>query len=92
MKRIYVYAGYYENYITDKKMKAPYILWGNFDSVAAAFDAAEETEDWVFIDRDLIDDCPYYMPEGADDWYMHSFMVKKGLPVVEEVPQPCLSY
>ena len=49
MNKIYLYAGYYELFITDKEMDAPYMYQGEFESVDEAFEFA-----WDNFDEPLI--------------------------------------
>lgn len=54
MTKIYLYAGYYELYITDKPMTRPYVLVSWHKSVEAAERAAEKTKDSYFFQEDLL--------------------------------------
>lgn len=71
MKKIKVYAGYYELYITDKDMGYSYALIGEFDTVPEAEDYVEETDDWFWIDRDLLNESSYSF--DGDDYENHTF-------------------
>jgi len=49
MKKIYLYAGYYELYITDKEMPKPYTLISWHKSVENAMKAAERFDDYASV-------------------------------------------
>ncbi len=70
-KKIKVYAGYYELYITDKEMDCPFGLVEEFDTVPEAENYVYDTDDWLWIDRDLIGEalCAY----DGDDYEHHTF-------------------
>lgn len=69
MRKIYVYAGYYELFITDKELPKPYVWLSTHDEVW-------EAEDWAFdedpdvthiIDCDLEEESNYrYLFEDED--------------------------
>lgn len=71
MKKIYVYAGYYELYVTDKVMPDCFVLQGEFDSVVEAEAFAEEIGDWLWLDRDLISESSYSWEN--EDYDIHTF-------------------
>lgn len=71
MKKIKVYAGYYELFISDKDMSYKYILIGEFDTVPEAESYVDETDDWFWIDRDLLDESSYCW--DGDDYDEHTF-------------------
>lgn len=70
-KEIKVYAGYYELYITDKEMPHGFTLWGEFDTVPEAEEAVEETGDWLWLDRELLDESGYNWDN--EDYDTHTF-------------------
>lgn len=45
MRKIKVYAGYYELYITDKDMSDQFVLVAEFDTVPEAENYVDETQD-----------------------------------------------
>lgn len=54
MTKIYLYAGYYELFITDKPMNKPYALVSRHNSVEEAEQAAEQTGDGYFYQEELL--------------------------------------
>lgn len=70
-KRIKVYAGCYELYITDKEMPYGFSLCAEFETVPEAEAFVDETEDWLWIDRDLLDESGYCW--DGDDFELHTF-------------------
>lgn len=52
--KIYLYAGYYELYITDKPMDRPYTLLSWHKSVDNAVKEAERIDDTYFFQDDLL--------------------------------------
>lgn len=71
MRKIYVYAGYYELYITDKKMPGGFMYQAEFDSVAEAEAYVDESDDWLWLDRDLINESGYSW--DGEDYEYHTF-------------------
>lgn len=63
MKRIKVYAGYYELYITDKELKEPFILVEEFDTMAEAEDYVVNRGDWLMVDEDLVEESEDIYPD-----------------------------
>lgn len=61
MRKIYVYAGYYELFITDKELPNPYVWLGTFDNMEEAEEYALEEDDYAthIIDADLRDESQY---------------------------------
>lgn len=55
MRKIYLYAGYLELYITDKPMDKPYVLLSTYRNVKSAERAAEKLHpgDTVFFQEGL---------------------------------------
>ena len=62
-KKYYVYAGYYENYISSKPMPAPYSLRRTFRSIDRAIDYAESFGDTVIY----CDNVKYDLPDWIYD-------------------------
>lgn len=58
MKKFYVYAGYYELYISSKEMPAPYMYQADFDNIEEAIKFAEEWEDTIIFCENVKDDLP----------------------------------
>lgn len=71
MKKIKVYAGYYELYITDKDMSDQFVLVAEFDTVPEAENYVYDTDDWQWIDRDLLDESLFSF--DGDDYEIHTF-------------------
>ena len=89
-RKIYLYAGYYETFISDKDLsKYGYMLQGEFDSVVDAENFRDENfdEDWRWIDRDLLDESGYALDPLSDDWYMYTFEVTEEGIHTDEVPE-----
>ena len=53
MRKIYVYAGYYELFITSKRLAPPFMYQAEFDTVS-------EAEKWVDENFDTENDTIYY--------------------------------
>lgn len=70
-KKYKVYAGYYELFITDKTLTHTLVLVEEFDTMEQAENYVEERGDWLWIDKDLVDDCSFSL-EG-DDYDNHIF-------------------
>ena len=66
-KKFYVYAGYYENYISSEPMPAPYVLRRTFRSIDRAIDYAESFEDTVIYCENVKHDLPDYLYETLQD-------------------------
>ena len=66
-KRFYVYAGYYENYISAKPMPAPYVKRRTFSSIERAIDYAESFGDTVIFCDNVKYDLPDYLYESLQD-------------------------
>lgn len=71
MNKIKVYAGYYELYITDKDMSDQFVLVAEFDTVPEAENYVYDTDDWQWIDRDLLDESLFSF--DGDDYEIHTF-------------------
>ena len=61
MKKYYVYAGYYENYISSEPMPTPYILRKTFRKINRAIQYAESFCDTVIFCDNVKDDLPDYL-------------------------------
>lgn len=70
MKRIFVYAGYYELYITDKEIKGLTCVT-EFDNVPDAENYVIEKDDYFFIDRDLLKESTFCW--DGEDYDTHTF-------------------
>lgn len=60
-KKFYVYAGYYENYISSKPMPRPYVLRKTFRSIDRAINYAESFGDTVIYCDNVKYDLPDFM-------------------------------
>ena len=72
-KRYYVYAGYYENYISAKPMPAPYVKRRTFSSIDRAIDYAESFGDTVIFCDNVKYDLPDYLYESlrSEDYFRY---------------------
>lgn len=66
-KKFYVYAGYYENYISSEPMPKPYVLDRTFRSIDAAIDYAEGLGDEVIYCENVKDYLPVDLYEILQD-------------------------
>lgn len=66
-KKYYVYAGYYENYISSEPMPDPYILRRTFRSIDRAIDYADSFGDEVIYCENVKYDLPDYLYEALQD-------------------------
>lgn len=66
-KKYYVYAGYYENYISSKPMPSPYILRRTFNNINSAINYAESIEDAVIYCNNVKYDLPDYLYEALNE-------------------------
>lgn len=48
-----VYAGYYEIFVTDKKLPEPKKFQGSFNSVKEVWEYIEDADEWTAIDQDI---------------------------------------
>lgn len=71
----YIYAGYYELYVTNKHLNRPFVQVYMAESVNAANAYLTDVDDHIFIDEDLKD---YF------DEFNGLFNVKNGLPELME--------
>lgn len=67
-----VFAGYYEQFVTDKDLKEPFVLVAEFDTIAKVDEYMFECDDTVHIDRDLFDEfCVYFgWDESREDEFV----------------------
>lgn len=87
-RKIYLYAGYYELYITDKQLNRSYTLISTHRTVANAERAAEKFDNdaWLMVDRDLVNESMYSILYDSDDYYLHTFVNEGGSVMTEEIP------
>ena len=64
-KKYYVYAGYYENYVSSEPMPAPYVLRRTFRDIDSAIEYAESFDDYVVY----CDNVKYDLPDYIYDAY-----------------------
>lgn len=76
-KRFFVYAGYYENYISVKPMYAPRVYRSNFPTIDKAIAYAESFEDNVIYCKNVRDYLPNYLKEAIDERH-EWFNIKTG--------------
>ena len=60
-KKFYVYAGYYENYISSKPMPKPFILRGVRYTIEEAISYADNFGDGIEYCENVKDDLPDYL-------------------------------
>lgn len=65
--KFYVYAGYYELYISAKEMPKPYVLLKTFRSIDRAIEYAESYEDTIIYCDNVKDYLPDYIYEVLQD-------------------------
>lgn len=77
---IYVYVGWWECYITDKKLKEPATLVSKHKSVFNAewFIQKNYPDDFICYDKDIQDDCEWaeYMDEDRLEHYFYDLSDK----------------
>ena len=66
-KKYYVYAGYYENYISSKPMPAPYILRRTCRTIEIAINYADSFGDTIVYCDNVKYDLPDYIYEVLQD-------------------------
>ena len=66
-KRFFVYAGYYENYISVKPMYTPLVYRSNFPTIDEAIAYAESFEDTVIYCENVKDDLPTFLAEKLEE-------------------------
>ena len=62
-KKFYVYAGYYELYISSEPMPAPYMYQAEFETINEAIEYAEEWDDTIQYCENVKDDMPTMLYE-----------------------------
>lgn len=70
-----IYAGYYEYFITDKKLKKPYVLTYSTAEKREILQRIDELDDWILVDNSLT---------NWIDNYNAIFKTRKGLPLVTD--------
>lgn len=70
-----IYAGYYEYFITDKKLKKPYVLTYSTAEKREILQRIDELDDWILVDNSLT---------NWIDNYNAIFKIRKGLPLVTD--------
>lgn len=67
-----IFAGYYEQFVTDKDLKDPLVLVAEFDTMEEVDEYMSECDDTVHIDRDLFDEfCVYFgWDESREDEFV----------------------
>lgn len=66
-KKYYVYAGYYENYISSEPMPEPYVLRKTFRDIDSAIDFADSFGDEIIYCDNVKYDLPDYLYEALQD-------------------------
>ena len=70
-----IYAGYYEYFITDKKLKKPYVLTYSTAEKGEILQRLNELDDWILVDDSLTD---------WIDNYNAIFKIRKGRPFITD--------
>ena len=75
--KYYVYAGYYENYISGHKLPKPYVLRDEFKSFGEAFDFLYDNwpDDQIFFTKDVADEAEKY--GVLDDWNYDDLVINE---------------
>lgn len=76
-KKFYVYAGYYENYISTQPMPAPYVLRRTCRTIENAIKYADSFGDTVIYCDNVKDDLPNYLYEYLQDTEYEYFKIKE---------------
>ena len=72
-----IYAGYYEYFITDKKLKKPYVLTYSTAEKGEILQRLDKLDDWILVDDSLTD---------WIDNYNAVFKIRNGRPfVIDEI-------
>lgn len=66
-KYFYVYAGYYENYISSQPMELPRILRKRFRKIERAINYTESFGDTVIYCENVKDDLPRFLAETLQE-------------------------
>lgn len=76
-KKFYVYAGYYENYISTQPMPAPYVLRRTCRTIENAIKYADSFGDTVIYCDNVKDDLPNDLYEYLQDTEYEYFKIKE---------------
>lgn len=76
-KKFYVYAGYYENYISTQPMPAPYVLRRTCRTIENAIKYADSFGDTVIYCDNVKDDLPNDLYEYLQDTEYKYFKIKE---------------
>lgn len=76
-KKFYVYAGYYENYISTQPMPAPYVLRRTCRAIENAIKYADSFGDTVIYCDNVKDDLPRDLYEYLQDNEYEYFKIKE---------------
>lgn len=76
-KKFYVYAGYWENYISTQPMPAPYVLRRTCRTIENAIKYADSFGDTVIYCDNVKDDLPNYLYEYLQDTEYEYFKIKE---------------
>lgn len=76
-KKFYVYAGYYENYISTQPMQAPYVLRRTCRTIENAIKYADSFGDTVIYCDNVKDDLPNDLYEYLQDTEYEYFKIKE---------------
>ena len=76
-KKFYVYAGYWENYISTQPMPAPYVLRRTCRTIENAIKYADSFGDTVIYCDNVKDDLPNLLYEYLQDTEYEYFKIKE---------------
>ncbi len=76
-KKFYVYAGYWENYISTQPMPAPYVLRRTCRTIENAIKYADSFGDTVIYCDNVKDDLPNDLYEYLQDTEYEYFKIKE---------------
>lgn len=67
MKKFYVYAGYWEVYISTQQLPAPYVLQSTHRKIECALRAAEKYDVHIIYCENVKDDLPMWLYESLQE-------------------------
>ena len=73
MTKYYVYAGYYEIYVTNRPLRRPLMLQGWHKSLEKALEHAESFDVSVLYDRSILEDCCNHYGAFSDEFEEYTF-------------------
>ena len=67
MKKFYVYAGYWEVYISTQPLPAPYVLQSTHRKIERALETAEKFDVSIIYCENVKDDLPAFLYESLQE-------------------------